>query len=178
MSKIVPNGDFTDEKVQHFEKTVRKSFEFLEKEFGMYKGNARILNRKDPREITVVIRYKSEDYQIDIGWGISEKAIGILIWNKHYHTSSSIDKKIYIYFEPFIEFLTNGKDKPIIPQIYPKMSVKKIAAIMDERKQLFELPLCEIIDKLAEKLKLYYEKIITLDCNLFLEFQHWFNQHQ
>lgn len=31
MSKIVPNGDFTDEKVQHFEKTVRKSFEFLEK---------------------------------------------------------------------------------------------------------------------------------------------------
>ena len=95
----------------------------------MNKGNTRILNRKDPREITVVIRYKSEDHQIDIGWGISEKAIGILIWNKNCYNNSSIDKKIYIYFEPFIEFFTNGKDKPIIPQMYPKMSVKKLAAI-------------------------------------------------
>jgi hypothetical protein len=64
----------------------------------MNKGNTRILNRKDPREITVVIRYKSEDHQIDIGWGISEKAIGILIWNKNCYNNSSIDKKIYIYF--------------------------------------------------------------------------------
>jgi hypothetical protein len=49
---------------------------------------------------------------------------------------------------------------------------------MDERERLFELPLCEIINWLAEKLKLYYEKIITLDCNLFLEFHYWFNQHR
>lgn len=162
------------EKAHFFEGLVIESFGFLENEFNMSRGKVRILNPKDPREVTARIRYESDSHRIDVGWGISENGIGILIWSKLCRDDMSIPKdKCYVYFEPFVEYLTNGFEKPISPQVYPKMSVSKILKIMDERRKLFELPLPEIVRRLAIKMKSNFELILSKDIKAYIEFHEW-----
>ena len=167
-----------DDKAQLFQERVIESFSFLEDEFNMKKGRLRLLNQNDPREVTAKIRYESESHRIDIGWGIGENGIGILIWNKSSHENSSLPKnKNFVFFEPFLEFLTNGEEKPIIPQVYPKMSVAKIMKAMDEREQLFKTPLADIVTRLAKKLKVNYELVLSKDIRTFIEFHEWMVDH-
>ena len=166
-------------KAKSFEEMVVSSFDFLETEFEMHRGDLRISNRNDPREVTIKIRFESTTHRFDITWEIGQNGIGILIWNKKCLERHTVyNKNCFTYFEPFLEFLTNGKEKSIVPQVYPKMSMNKLVKVMEQRKQLFESPLTNIIDRLAIKLKANYKVIISKDIASFKEFHKWMDEHR
>jgi hypothetical protein len=162
-----------------YEEMIITSFNFLESELNMHRGKVRISNRNDLRDITVSVRFESVSHRLDITWGIYQNGIGILIYNKSCLEKSTIhNKNCFVYFEPFVEFLTNGKEKPIIPQIYPKMSTGRIIKVMDARKKIFETSLALIIERLAKKFRMNYEIIFSKDIVSFTEFSKWFAEHQ
>lgn len=161
-----------------FENLVTSAFDFLENLYKMRRNSVRVINKNDPMEVAVKVRFESETHRFDITWAISQYGLGILIWDKTCIEASTVyNKNCSAYFEPLLEFLTNGSEKPIIPQIFPKMPTKKVIEVVEERKRLFDVPLAEIIDKLAAKLKKYQEVITLLNhCN-FEKYNKWFNDY-
>ena len=168
-----------DDKSHSFEKMVSSSFNFLEQNHEMKRGRVRISNRRDPRDVTFQIRYESKKYRFDIGWGIGNNGFGIVVKNKLFIEKNILaSKECSVHFEPFVEFLTNGSVKPIVPQVYPKMSVSKLCNVADEREELFEQPLVTLIDRLAEKLKANYTNVTSQDPIVFVEFHRWMASHR
>jgi hypothetical protein len=166
-------------KARLFEEIVISTFNFLESELNMHRRKLRISNRNDLRDAAVSIRFESSSHRFEIAWGIGQDGLGILIYNKScLETSTIYNKNCFVYFEPFLEFLTNGEAEPIVPQIYPKMSTNKIIKTMNERKKLFETSLAELIERLANKFKANFETIISKDITSYKEFHKWMDEHQ
>lgn len=168
-----------NQRIIKFEHLVISSFSFLENAHKMRRGPVRISNRNDPRDVTAKIRFESESHRFDVTWAIGQNGLGIMIWNKSCLEKFTVLKSdCSIYFESFIEYLTNGGEKPIVPQVYPKMSTKKLIQIMDERKQLLALFFDDTISKLANKLELNLNLIVSKDMVTFTEYHKWLSDHQ
>jgi hypothetical protein len=168
-----------EDKKELFEKVTSSSFLFLENDYGMRRGNVRITNRRDPRGITIRIRYESDKNRIDIGWGINEDGLGILIWDKSLaNDAAKTGQKSFVYFEPFVEFVTKGADMPIVPQVYPGMSVNRICEVVEDRNKLFKSSFGKLVERLAEKLRKYLSDIVSEDSCVFDEFHQWMTHHK
>lgn len=173
------SADDLNKRIKIFESFVISAFSFLENDYKMSHKPVRISNRNDPREITASIRYESESHNFDITWAIGQNGLGILIRNKACLDKYTVLKSnSYAYFESFIEYLTNGNDKPIVPQVYPKMSTKSLIEVMEIRKNLLETSFSETINKLAEKLKLYFMTLLSKNIDTFVEYHKWMSVHQ
>ena len=161
-------------KAKEFEGYVINNFKFLKDKYGMKKRKLRLINKNDNRDLAFSIRYESNDLRLDIGWNIYENNIGIIVKNLKYFDVC----KGSFYFEPFIEYITQGKGITIVPQIYPGMSISKILRVIDKRNELFSNSIEEILISLAVKLNNNIPYLLSCDENSFQNFQSWYMKHQ
>jgi len=168
-----------DRKASLFGQLVTTSFAFLERDHGMKRAAPRVSNRNEARDLVITVRYDSEEFRLDIAWGAEENALGILIWRKDEAGNSQFDsKKRFVYFEPFVEYLSGGSETPIIPPIFPGMSVTNMCRVMEERQDLFRSPLSELVDRLANRLRTHLPDIMRREASDFENFHKWFARHR
>jgi hypothetical protein len=94
---------------------------------------ARSLGR-DPRDAGYASRFEASEYRFDVVWGEAEQSL--LIQVKYSHSDLS-DEECYVSFEPFVEFLTGGREKAIVPYHAANMSDRKWTRLVEERRALF-----------------------------------------
>ena len=150
---------------------IKKSFEFLEKEFGFTFSGLRVINNGSLRDSGVVAKYRSNQIRIDIGWSPAEFSLSILL---RLEDARLTRKERYIYFEPFIEFISNGVMHPIIPQIYHGMSVAKIDEAIEKRKDLFAKGSADAVDLLAKRLHDHFTEIQSTAIDVIRKYHEWY----
>ncbi len=153
-----------------FEKAVVGNFSFLETEHGFRFTGVREVN-DGPRDQGVVARYSREDTKIEIGFSSTEGSLIVLIKTNAAGLSRT---ERYFYFEPFVEFTSGGKAKPIVPQIYPGMSVRRIEDAMEQRSKCFEKGVVGVVEDLAKKFSEYYPIIESVSVETIKQYHRWY----
>lgn len=156
-----------------FKSEVCGHFEFLQSEYGLAFRGIR-LNEGDPRDRCLIARYWGDTLRVDIGWNDFESSLGVLILFK----SSDIERDCrHIHLEPFIEFITNGNTKPIIPQIYPGMSAANIARAIESRNILLEHGFGWLVEKVAARLREHFPTICATTRTTLRRYHQWYTNH-
>jgi hypothetical protein len=141
-----------------FELVVKDCFAFLEAECSMTFRGVREVNADDPRERGLVVRYRSSDLRVDIGWSEGEGSLAVLI---RLEREDLPRPDRYVYLEPFVEFFTKGSSTAIVPQVYLGMSESKIQTVMSHREGLFKGGLAGVLKAVADKLHNHLDDIRT-----------------
>lgn len=172
-----------EEKIETFSRIVQKYFKFLETDYGLIKGKLKKYNFNEPRDALVSIRYRGNPVDVEIGWGIGSASIGITLRDNNYLVSQKREalktnlKPIKVVdFETAVEYLTNGKEKPIIPEISKNISFEEIKRNADKRQQLINQSMEDIVKHLAEKLKKYGDGIIKGNTDQFPEVDKYYTK--
>lgn len=156
--------------IEEFEKSAIYNFIFLEENYGFsYIGVAAA--QEDPRDSYVSARYRLGDLRVDIVWNPVAMSLGILI---KLNMGNLSGKERYIYFEPFVEFISKGLVEPIVPQIYPCMSLGEIKKSMAQRAKCFENGVPHIIESLAKKFKGYYCLLEVVPITVIRQYHAWY----
>jgi hypothetical protein len=103
---------FSDAEREAFEVEVQRYFGFLETDEGMKRGSVYASGGNDPRDAHLVVRFSRQGLMIDVAWKENEKA---LVLNVYFGRDDLSPRERHVYFEPFIEYLTSGREKAIIP---------------------------------------------------------------
>lgn len=152
-----------------FEDLLRRSFDVLY-QAGIVAHGVRSSGGSDPRDSSIVARFITEELQIEIGWNALELSLAILI---KYRTLALPGSKKYIYFEPFIEFVTNGKERAIVPYITEKMNIRNIELTMDRRRSLFAKGLENVAGHLGRKLQIFLPRIESSSAEEISAYHEW-----
>jgi hypothetical protein len=153
-----------------FEAAVTEHFVFLEQDFGLtYAGSTTV--QEDPRDSYVVARYQREDFRVDIAWGPVDMSLGVLI---RLNNSGLRRRERYVYFEPFIEFTSEGSLLPVVPQIYPSMSIGGIEEAMKRRSHLFEHEFSDVLGQIAERLRMHLATLENVPTEMVRKYLDWY----
>lgn len=153
-----------------FEKLIRESFDFLESERHMKFSGVRSVGGSDPRDAGLVARYSRDEFRLDVGWSKSQCSLTISVKFE----GGGIPRGFrHIYFEPFVEFLTGGREKAIVPYIREGMSVREILSISSEREVVFKGGLPVVVKALGEKLRLYFNQIESASVEMIDKYHDW-----
>jgi hypothetical protein len=153
-----------------FESAVKQHFGFLAGEHGIQFAGVREVN-DGPRDRGVVARYRQAEVRIDIGWSAIEGSLALLI---RLDAEGLARNEPYVYLEPFIEFTSDGIVAPVVPQIYPGMSVRRIEATMMLRKELFQNGIGEVLERVASRLREYYSSICGASVETVRQYHKWY----
>jgi len=153
-----------------FQSEVKNCYLFLEKRFGMNFCGVSETKTHDPRDSGIVARYSQQDITVYICWSKFEKSITITI--KFDGKNLTRDEK-YIYFEPFLDFISKGIIKPIVPYVYNKMSTSEISSLIKKREKLFEHGFLEVMKKVAQRLEDYFDKIQSISEEQIKSYHLW-----
>jgi hypothetical protein len=153
-----------------FEAKARAAFAFLEQECGAtFTGVHEI--KADPRDSGLVARYKGADWKIDIGWSKLEQSLAVLIHLKRDDLPRSAR---YVYLESFVEYVSGGSERPIVAQIYPRMSEDAMTDAIKGREQTFERQqLPEVLAELSAKLRQYLGRILDASSDEIQFYHRW-----
>lgn len=153
-----------------FESAVIDNFHFLERDYGfVYVGISNV--REDPRDSYMSAKYRLDGLRVDIVWNPVAMALGIFIKLKN-EDLSRYEK--YIYFEPFVEFMSKGAVMPVVPQIYPKMSIGEIENAMKQRAEYFENGIAYAVKSLADRFMQYYSFLESTSAEAIKQYQKWY----
>ena len=139
----------TETMASEFEASIESNFSFLKAERGFDGRGVRSVD-DDPRDSYLLARFSKEDERIDVAWNEMAKSLSILI---RLANDDLGRKERYVYFEPFVEFVSKGQVRPIAPQLFPRMTMKSIEAVMHQRDQVFKEGISKTMASLAEKLQ-------------------------
>lgn len=156
--------------IDAFEAAVTKRFAFLEQDFNLRYSGLKI-DDADPRDTGMVARYSKDEFRVSIAWAPFEMSLSVLI------RLSNTDlgrRERYVYLEPFIAFVTNGAVRPVVPQIYPGMSVRKIEEAMELRSRLFENSVGHTLETVSSRLKEYYMTIRAASADDVRQYHQWY----
>lgn len=162
---IIMESNFDD-----FEAVATKEFSFLESKFGFKYFGLKVV-REDPRDSYVAVRYRGDLFHLDIVWNPLAMFLGVFVRLNGCDLERS---KKYLYFEPFVEYMTGGSTKPIISQIYPGMSVGKIERAMEERNNLFKDGVSQVVTVLSEKVRVSFELINSANKADVEKYHEWY----
>ncbi len=165
MTAITPDSDSLA-----FESAVKQHFGFLDGEDDFRFAGVREVN-DGPRDTGVVARYRHGDVRIEIGWSANEGSLAVLIRTDIEGISR---KERYAYLEPFVEFASNGSMEPVVPQIYPGMSVAKIETAMKLRSVLFQHGVAEALGAVALRLQEFYPSIRDASAETIRQYHQWY----
>ena len=157
--------------LESFEEIIKKEFVFLEKSYEFIYSGLNCVD-EDPRDSFVAAKYRRFERRIDIVWNSFAMSLGILI--KQDHLEQLKRRESFIYFEPFIEYMSCGSVKPIIPQIYPKMSVGKIEKTILARKKCFKNGVEPVIPSLAKRLIENYDAVNLPTLEQVRKYHEWY----
>jgi len=136
--------------LKEFEAIARQFFGFLEDEAGMKRGVARVVNEGSPRDEVFVLRYSRDDMRVNIGWKANELA---LISRVRLNRSALSRREHDVYFESYIEFISRGAEKAIVPFREGPGSRQPFMTCMKQRQRLFEEGLPPVMEALAAKVR-------------------------
>lgn len=158
----------------YFESLVRERFSFLEYERGMNFSGTKEVGEGDPRESGLVASYRKDRIKIDIGWSQVQISVIVLI----HLADEGIPRGIrYLYLDSFIEFSSDGVEKGVVAQIYPRMSQAGILKAMRERSALFrEITFPGVVDLLSESLRRHYDEVVSPSPGEVVKYHEWMNQ--
>ena len=153
-----------------FESAVKQHFSFLEDQHDFHFAGVREVN-DSPRDKGVVARYRQASVQMDIGWSAIEGSLAVLI---RLDTEGLARNERYVYLEPFIEFTSDGAVTPIVPQIYPGMSVRRIEETIRLREELFQNGMGEVLERVASRLREHYLSIYGVSVETVHQYHKWY----
>jgi len=156
--------------IDAFEAAVRKQFAFLEQDFNLRYSGLEI-DEEHPRDTGMVARYSQDDFRVSIAWAPFEMSLSVLI---RLSNAGLGRRERYVYLEPFIEFVTNGAVRPVVPQIYPGMSIRKIEEAMELRSRLFENSIGQTLETVSSRLKTYYMTIRDASADDVRQYHQWY----
>ncbi len=84
----------------------------------------------------------------------------------------------WVYFEPYVEFVTGGTVRPVVPTSYPSDSVVKVAKAFEVRSKLLASSLEQVLNSLAERVKEFGSEVIRGDNSQFAAFHAFFSRHK
>jgi hypothetical protein len=129
--------DEIDRVARDFSELVRRCFSFLEEDYAMARSNW-VSQRGSPRDATANVRYQSETIAVDIGYALGELNLGILVRRKGPDGQvASREPSSFVYFEPYVEYITGGSVKPVVPTSYPRDSTSRVARMAELRKKSY-----------------------------------------
>jgi hypothetical protein len=155
---------------QSFEELVTSSFGFVESEAQMTFGGVRASGGTDPRDAALVARYTGSDFRFDVGWSEHELSLAVLI---NFGQLDVPRAERHVYFEPFVEYLTNGEDQAIVPYIAEGMSIKRIEAVMDQRQAALRDGLSPVIERVGKKLQTYLGQLRAASADQVSGYHQW-----
>ena len=153
-----------------FEAAVMEQFSFIEQDFNLRYAGLKTVEG-DPRDSGVVAKYRQGEFRVNIAWAPFEMSLGVLI---RLNNSDLGRRERYVYFEPYVEFISDGSLLPVVPQIYPGMSVTNIEKAMKNREHLFEHGLGDAISKIAERLRAHLGNLQGSPAETVRRYQEWY----
>jgi hypothetical protein len=153
-----------------FESSIEYDFGFLKTEYGFDFNGVRSVD-DDPRDAYLLARFSKGDARIDVAWNEMAKSLSILI---RLCKDELGRKERYVYFEPFVEFLSKGQVLPIAPQLFPRMTMKSIDSVMRQRSDTFKVGIASKMALLAEKLREYLEPMQSSSVEMIREYHKWY----
>ncbi len=156
--------------IDAFAVLVAEHFSFLEADFNMHAVGVCAVNG-GPRDSYIVAKYRQDDLRIDVAWNPFATALGVLL---RIENSELERREQYVYLEPFIEFISNGGTEPIVPQIYPGMSLRSIEKVMQLRQELFAGGVEDSLPELGNRLKLHLADIRSCTAETVRDYQAWY----
>jgi len=155
-----------------FERLVREAFGFLEENGVAPFRNCR-LDDDDPRDACIGCTFENDAARISIAYSWLDLGAGVSIYLRRDELPRHARS---VYLEPWIEFQSEGRTRPLVPPFYPASS--RFKPIMDERKHAFEmLQLSGIMGQLATKLREHIESVVKATEQEVLRYQDWFQRH-
>lgn len=154
-----------------FKESIETDFAFLKDKYGFACSGIRYVD-DDPRDKCLLARFTKGSERIDVACNELGKSLNILIrlCNDTLETSER-----YLHFEPFIAFLTNGKVAPIVPQLFPRMSMTSIDSTMRQRDVTFSEGIAGPMASLAKRLAAYLETAQAASIDSIRAYHAWYN---
>lgn len=153
-----------------FEASIKSDFDFLKTECG-YDGRVVRSVDGDPRDSYLLARFSKDDERIDVAWNEMAKSLSILI---RLSNDQLRRKERYVYFEPYVEFVSKGVAKPVAPQLFPSMTMKAIETVMHQRNEVFKNGISSTMASLAEKLREYHSMVLSSSAETIREYHKWY----
>jgi hypothetical protein len=162
------------DQVQTFVESVSSAFAFLSE--APYECTALPPRRSDEggRDESVAIRYTGAKSDYDIAYALNEKGVGVLVKSNR----QDVERRYrHVHLDSVALFLSQGKDLPIVPQVFYGMSAKKIEKVVALRDELFrEVGLRGIVERLSARLKMYDEKIAMMTPDDLMDYHAWYEK--
>lgn len=156
---------FSEDEKKAFEAEVQKSLGFLETEEGMKRGAAYVSGGSDPRDAGLVVRFSRQGLTIDVAWKENEKA---LVLNVRFDRNELSRQERHVYFEPFIEYLSGGREKAIVPLFEQGMAAGKV---MKQRERVFAQGPSAVMAALGDKLKANFRTLENTSSDTIRQYQ-------
>jgi len=156
--------------IDSFDAAVSQHFSFLESEFDLRRTGVSVVD-EDPRDSYMVAKYRQGEFRVDIAWNPFAMSLGVLLRVENGELGR---RERYVYLEPFIEFMSNGEITPVVPQIYPSMSVGKIEKTMELREKRFAAGVEDPLSELANRLKIHLPEIRSCKSQVVRDYQDWY----
>ncbi len=156
--------------ISEFEASIENNFGFLKTKYGFDRREIQNIN-DDPRDAYLLARFSRDDERIDIAWNEMAKSLSILIRLSNNELGR---KERYVYFEPFVEFLSKDELLPIAPQLFPRMSMKAIESVMRQRNEAFRDGISSKMALLGEKLRQYLDIVRSSPIEIIREYEKWY----
>lgn len=159
---------------QEFEVSVSQAFSFLVNEYDFDQPKFRY-ESGDPRDACFVADFRKGGDRIEIAWSSFQQVLMVSIRR---NIEAVTRRKRHLYLEPFIEFYTTGRVKPIVPQVYYGMTVTQLEAVCDASGRLFDQGYSEVMQTLADRLREYMEPIVSLTAETIRSYHTWYANHR
>jgi len=165
---MVANFEF---KCCDFSKAIEKYFQFLVTDHGfIYRGVMHV--DEDPRDSYYLARFNKGEERIEVCWSDLEKMLSIMfkLANKGLER-----RECFVYFEPFIEFVSEETLTPIVPQYYKRMTMRQTNSVMRQRDRLFGGGVETILKRLAERLQSNVNLVRCSSPDIVRSYHVWYN---
>lgn len=153
-----------------FETAIDRDFRFLKTDLGFENQGIRT-EGDDPRDSYLLARFTRGEERVDVAWNEMAKSLSILIRVSNDELGR---RDRYLYFEPFMEFTSNGEMLPIAPQLFPRFTMKSIEAAMRERELVFKDGLAVSMKLLSNKLSDSLASVLSTPAENIRKYQHWY----
>jgi hypothetical protein len=155
-----------------FESALHRPFAFLVEEHAMEFSGIRTIGDGDPRDSALVARYRNDASRVEIAWSKAQDSVTV---SMRLGDASLPSANRHVYLEPFVEFVTQGREASLVPPIYPRMSEAAIVEAMAKRRELFEsVPLESVLLQLAHKLRRYLPELARASPDVLMRYREWF----
>jgi hypothetical protein len=160
-----------------FEDLVQRYFSFLEEGDYAMARSSWVSQRGSPRDATANLRYQNAATAVDIGYALGELNLGILVRKKGPDGQVvSREPSSFAYFEPYVEYITGGSVKPVVPTSYPRDSTSRVATIAELRKKMLSGSMEQIVSDLAKRFEQYGKDVMTAGPSSFESFHAYYRK--